>query len=183
MGEKVIENGEDRFLDLAGVTGPADDDHPFGEIYDDEGFGIGAVIGGNGVGVGHVDDGEGRFVGMELLGGRTDEHVAGKEGVPGFFADDPHRQAVRRPRPGEAILDEQIPAVHVGGHPLVETVEISRVEGAVHVTPVDEIVAGRFVDDEFLAGRPAGIVAGLDGNCSQVGDEPFPSLDLSLIHI
>ncbi len=43
LGQVVIEDGEDRFLDLAGIGGAADEDQLLAEVDHDEGFGIGAV--------------------------------------------------------------------------------------------------------------------------------------------
>jgi len=179
--QQVIEDGEDPLLDLAGIARAADDDHPAGEIDNDEGLGIGAVDRWEGVKVGHVDDGKPGCVVLQFLLRRIDEHVAGEQGVPGLLGDDPDRQPVLRVGAGKTVLHEQVAALHVGAHPFVERVEQCRVEGPIDLAPSDVVVAGRLVDDEFLVGGPTGVMSGLDRDGAEVGNQAFAALDDLLV--
>ena len=58
LGQEVIHDGEDGFLDFAGVARAADEDELLAEVEHDEGGGVGAVDFRDGVEVGGMDDGE-----------------------------------------------------------------------------------------------------------------------------
>ena len=66
-GQQEVHHAEDGLLHLAGVLRAADDDHPAGEVHDDEDFGVGAVALGIGQEAGRADDGELRLVGLQLF--------------------------------------------------------------------------------------------------------------------
>jgi len=76
--EQVVERGEDRLLDLARVTGAADDDDPPAEVDQDERLTARAVSLRLGFERGQRDHGEIRFEVHQFVRGRTDEQVAGK---------------------------------------------------------------------------------------------------------
>src|SRR5439155_20595586 len=49
LRQMIIEEGEDRFLDLSGIAGAADEDHALRQVASDDGFGADAVFGGIGL--------------------------------------------------------------------------------------------------------------------------------------
>src|SRR5690606_28803244 len=61
---------------------------------------------------------------------------------------------------GVAVLDEQLLALAVGEHPLVNGVEVRRLDRAVHLAPPDLVFARRLADDELVVRRAAGVLAG-----------------------
>ena len=174
LGQVVIEDGEDRFLDLAGIGGAADEHQLFAEVDHDEGFGIGAVQLRHGVEARGRDDGEIRPDVHGVAGAhRGQEHVAGEQVLPGGGGDDPNIHLVIPVRPGVAVLDKEFFALQVGQQPVMELVEFFRGEGLVLPAPMDIVGAGGFLHNEFILGGPAGIGAGAHHHRPQVGDQPF----------
>ena len=124
LGQVVIEDGEDRFLDLAGIGGAADEHQLFAEVDHDEGFGIGAVQLRHGVEARGGDYGEIRADVHGLAGAyRDQEHIAGEQVLPGGGGDDPDIHLVIPVRPGVAVLDEEFFALQVGQQPVMKLVE------------------------------------------------------------
>ena len=126
-----IEIAEHRFLDLAGIAGAADQHQPLGEIDEDEGLGADAVefAGWRG------NSGACRIVkagsksASSAAGGRMNMLRANRL-CQALSADHPHRQPVFRIGAGIEILDEQLAALQVGEHPLVQAGEPRRARSA-----------------------------------------------------
>jgi hypothetical protein len=91
LRQQVVEHREDRFLDLTGVGGAADEHQLARQIEQDEGLRVGAVDLGDRLEGGHVDDRELGHVRRQLLGRGLDKEVSGEERVPGADGDDPDR--------------------------------------------------------------------------------------------
>ena len=84
--KQEIEHREDGLLDLAAVTGAADDGQPLGKVDEDEGLGAGAVDDGGGLERGRADHGELGRVALEFIGALDlHEHVACEQAVPGLL--------------------------------------------------------------------------------------------------
>ncbi len=107
-GEEVVHHAEDGLFDLARVTGATDQDQLFGEIEQNKDFRIRLIHILNSVETGTIDDREFWLVVSQLFRGSLDEHIAGKEAMPGVFADDANRQAIGRISASPAILDKDI---------------------------------------------------------------------------
>jgi hypothetical protein len=100
--QQIIHDGEDGFLDLAGIFGAADQHDAFLKIDDDKGRGVRPVplrVGSEKRG---IDNGEFR---LEILGSffRYDKEIAREEVVPGKFGDDANRQPVAFVGADEAV--------------------------------------------------------------------------------
>jgi hypothetical protein len=101
------------------------------------------------------------------------EHVAGKEVVPGGLGDDAHADAVRGIGTGPAVADEQLAALGVAQHAVVERAVAFGCDRLVGLAPVDAALARRILDEELVVGRAAGMNAGAHDECSAVGDAAF----------
>ena len=70
-----------------------------------------------------MQDREGGLESGQLVGRRANEHVPGKQAVPGSVGDHPHRQAIGRIGAGVKILDEQLMPLKIGEHALAEALK------------------------------------------------------------
>ena len=177
LGQQVVEDGEHRFLDLAGIGGAADQHLTLGEVEQDEGARIGPVDRGIGGEARRVDDGELGLVNLELAGPRRDQQVLGEQAMPGLLGDDAHGQAKGRVGAAEAILDEQLLALEMGHHARAQGGELLRLERLVDRAPPDVPGAGRFLDDELVVGRAARVLARLDDQRPVRRDPPLAPAD------
>ena len=181
LGQQVIHDGEDGFFDFTGVLGTSHQDHFLGEIDDNENHRAGAIHFGDGVEVRGVDDGEGRDVFFQISVVGLNEHVAGKQTVPGVLGDNPYRHAVVRIRPGKTILHKEVLALQVSQETVMQGHKLFRGHRFVDVSPPDLVLAGGFPDDELVIGSPAGVFPGAHHDGSQVGQATFPAADDFLV--
>ena len=171
--QQVVEDGEHRFLDLAGVGAAADQHQLLVEADLDEDLGVGAVLLGLGVAARRLDDGELGLEGFQFLVLRADEHVGGEEAVPGGLGDNAHRQAELRIGAGVAVLNEHVPALVIGQQTFVQAVEIGRRGRPVDRAPPDVVVVFGLIDDELVLGRASGVDAREHDQCPALGQNPF----------
>src|SRR5208283_142380 len=122
---------------------------------------------------GNVDNGKGRLVADQFFLSRLDEHISGEESVPCSFGNHPYRKALFRARADKAVLNKEILAMQIGKQPLVESIELFRVKRTVDFPPVDIIMTGRFIDNEFIVRCPTSIMTGLNRNRPQMSSKPF----------
>ena len=107
--QQVVQDAEDRLLDLARVARAGDEHEPLGEVERDDASRAGAVARGIGLERRRVDDRELRRVRRRGVGARVDdEQVAREQVVPRVLGDDADRQAVRRVGAGVAVLDVEL---------------------------------------------------------------------------
>ena len=120
-----------------------------------------------------LDDGELGLEGRQFLVLRADEHIGGKEAVPGGLGDNAHRQAELRIGAGVAVLNEYVPALVIGQQTFVKAVEIGRRGRPVDRAPPDVVVVFGLIDDELVLGRAAGMDAGKHDQRPALGQNPF----------
>ncbi len=166
--QEEVEHGEDRFLDLAGIAGAADQDDAPLQVQDDEDLRIGAVFLGVGVEAGRLDDGEFGDVVVQLFDRQADEQVAGEQAVPGVFGDDADGQVVVGMGGGGGVLHEDVAPLEIGGDQLVQPVELLRLIRLVDLAPPDLVVIFLAADDELVVRRAPGVVAGAHHHCAFV---------------
>ena len=143
-----------------------------------KGLGIGPVHFRHGMKFGNINDGEFRNVVNQLRPILDlNEHIPGKEIMPGAFGDDSDRHLILGVGPGIAILDKNILALEISQHPEIEDFKLFRIHGHVDRTPPDLFFAGLFPNDPFIVGRAPGMVPGSHDNRSHMGDDPFPAAD------
>ena len=151
--QQVVHHREDRFLDLAGIAGAADQHGAAGEVEQDERAGIRAVARGIGGHRRNVDDRELRLVPAGRGAGRLfEEHRPGEEAVPGPLGHDANRQPVVGIRAGEAVLHVERPAVERRHRLLVERVEHRPVDRPVDGSPPDVVLRRRLPHEELVVG-------------------------------
>ena len=80
--------------------------------------------------------------------------------MPRAFGNHTHAQAIVRIGAGKAILHEQVAARQVIGDPVAQPVEGRPVDRLVDRAPIDGVFGFGIADDEFIVGRPAGMLAG-----------------------
>ena len=99
-----------------------------------------------------------------------DEHVAGKQAVPGMLGDDTDRQSVIRIGPTEAVLYEDILCLEETLQACVQLIELFAAEWAVVLPPPNVFLGGRLSHDEFVAGSPSGMLSGINQYRTEVRD-------------
>ena len=184
LRQVVVHDAEDALLDLARVDRAADQDHPAGEVEEDEGGALRAVLRRVGLEGADVDHREARLENLELLAvGLVEEHVLGKEVVPRLLGDDPDRQPVVGVRSRVAVEDEEVLVRHVGLGLGEEPVEALGVEGPVDVAPPDLPVRRGIPDRELVVGRAAGVLAGGGDQGALAGDPGLAAPDRLLVEL
>ena len=158
----VVQEREDRLLDLPGVVRPADQHLAAGRMQDDEGLAPCPVLLGirrDGRRVQHerVD----RHL-LELVGRGIDEERLREERMPRARGDDPNADPVRRVRPGERVDDVDVAGGELRAHLLTEPLERLLRDLGVHVAPPDPLLGPGLADDELVLGRAARVDAGVD---------------------
>ena len=162
FGHEVVHQGEDGLLDFPGIFGPADDHQPFGQVQDDERLAVDAVVFGVAVETGNRDHSKIGPVGLQFLIRGPNKQLVGEQVLGGPLVDDADAEAVVGVGADEAVEDVEVPALDVGADPAVEAIEVFLGDGNVEFAPVDFVVFARFIDDEFVVGRPAGVFASFD---------------------
>ncbi len=102
--QQVVQNREDRFLHLAGIFGPGDQDDFACEVDGNTGLRPGPILLGNRAKFRRVDHRKFRFVrGVVRL---ANEELAPKKGMPRALRNHPHGQGILRIGPAETVLHE-----------------------------------------------------------------------------
>jgi hypothetical protein len=108
LRQKIIQNREHRFLHLAGVRRAADQHHAGREIAGDHRLRSRPMPLPIGLQARQIENCEARRKIRVVLGPRFDHQMADEQGMPGIFADHPHRQAVGGVGAGIEVLYEQL---------------------------------------------------------------------------
>ena len=151
--QRVVEDREDRLLDLAGVVRSADQHELAAEVHEDEYLRARAVLGGVGLELREIDDRELRPMRRPLR--RVvfrQEHVPGKQVVPGELVHDANRHAVRRVGAAPGVEHEELLVLRVGHHVAVNEIELRFLDRLVDRAPVHVLFALRFADDKLVVG-------------------------------
>ncbi len=169
LRQDVVHNGEDRLLDLAGVTGAYDENELLLVVDDDASLGTGAVALRNALEARCRDDGEVLREVLELLCGRTaqqlmDEHILGSQ-----LIDDAEGLGVLRVSACEAVENKDFLALQVSDDLLVQCVEAFLGHRLVDLAPRDLVVYALAVNDELIVCGAAGVLAGLNDQSAGVG--------------
>ena len=158
----VIEDGEDRFLDFAGVVRAADEHELLAEVDEDEDLGARPVLGRVALEVRRIDHRELGSMRRALRRvGLRQKHVAREQIVPGEFIHDANGQLVLRVGAAPGVEDVEFLILQIRHHVLVERVELRFLHRPVDVAPVHVPFARRFLDDELIVRRPSGVLARL----------------------
>jgi len=179
--QQEVEQAEDRFLDLAGIGGAADQCDLLGEIDEDEGFGIDPVALRRGLHLRRVQDSEAGAEIGEVGGRRADEHVAREERMPAALADQPHRQAILGVGAAEDVLDEGLAALKIAEHALIHALEHCLGDRPVDVAPGDIVFARRLLDDVLVLDRAAGMDAGIGDEAAAGAEHPLATAHCVLV--
>ena len=140
---------------------------------EDEDLGAGAVPFGDGLEAGGVDEVPLRLKARQLLHARADQHVAAEEAVPGELVDDADGDAKLGIHAPEKVLDVHLFPFQVVGDPVVEGVEVFRLERSIDLAPPDIRFGSRLSHHELVLGRAAGVGPGLYDHRTVFGDHPF----------
>ena len=159
LREQVVHHGEDRLLDLARVARAADQHHPAAEIEDDEYRGVRAVDLGVRVKAGALNDRELWFVVADRIQRRAEEHVSREHAVPCVLRHDPDRNPVLGIGTGPQVLHEDSAPLQVGAHAAVQVLEFLGRERPILGAPPDLRLRARFLHDELVQRRAAGVVS------------------------
>ena len=182
LRQRVVEDGKDRLLDLAGIARAANQHHFPAEMHEDEHVGPRAVARGVSLEIRRVDDGELR----EVLGAPSgvvlrEEHVPGEQVVPGEFVDDSDREPVRGVGARPGVQDVQLLVLEVVQHVAVKRIELVRVDRTVDAAPVHVLLARRFAHDELVVRGPAGVLARPADEGTLGGQRAFTAVDRLLV--
>ena len=136
LRQQVVQQREDGLLELAGVSGAADEDALPAEMEDDECLRAGVVAFGHSAEPGGINEVPLRLEGGALLRiGFADEHVAGEQAVPRQLGDHSHREAKLPVGAGVEILDEDVAIFEMRSDPIEERIEVIGLERYVHIAP------------------------------------------------
>ena len=156
--QQVVQQREDRFLDLAGIVGPADQDQLLREADGDDrrtpaavGFGVGRKAR-------RMENRPFRVAAGRA--GRRQEDVACEEAVPRLLRHHAHGQPVRRVGAGVAVLHEEFPALQMVNDTAAKRLEFLRRHPPVDLAPVDALVRSGIANEELVLGGPPGELAG-----------------------
>ena len=108
IGQKVVEHGENRFLDLSGIAGAADQHGAGAEVEHDGHLRARAVVRRVGLQARQLQHREIGREAVEFIRGTFAEHVAGEQRVPRRLRNDPHAALVLRIGADVQVLDEQL---------------------------------------------------------------------------
>ena len=98
LRQQVIENSENRFLQLTGVDSAGDQHNPLGEIDNDASFGIRAFLLGHSVKSGSEQQSEiGSTLGSVILSA-ADQQLPSEQGMPRFLRDGANGDRILRVR-------------------------------------------------------------------------------------
>ena len=101
--------------------------------------------------------------------------------MPGARADHPHRQPVFRVGAAIEVLHEQLAALEIGQHPLVQAGELRRRDLLVDAAPINRVVGARLVDDVLVARAAAGVTAGIDDKRAAIAELALAAPDRMLV--
>jgi hypothetical protein len=179
--EEVRHHRKDGLLDLSGIVASADDHFPAVEVENDEHLAPGPVFFRDRVEAGSVDDRELGNVVPELFRVvLANEHVAREEVVPGAGVDDANGDPVLGVSSDVAVLDEDVPALEVGGETGPEPRVVFGLERLRRIPP-DVLFARRLANDVLVVGGAPGVLAGVHHEGPLVGHEPLSTLDGLLV--
>ncbi len=158
-GQQIVQDGEDRFLVLAGIGGVADQHGLLVEIQRDHGFRAAAVTGRVGLERRAVDDRPFRGEAVQFCARRAAQQVADEKPVPGQFGDHSHIQAVHRVGPGVKVLHKKIAAPYMRQHVGLQPGKGLGRHGRI-VFPPDRVLHRRRAHHELVFRAAAGELSG-----------------------
>ena len=149
--QRVVENREDRLLDLAGVVRAADEHHSSPKFTKTKTSERDPWLAGSLLKLGAsmtVNSGRcsTRFSGIVL----RQKHVPREEVVPRKLVDDADREPVLAVGARPGVEDVEIFVLQIRHHVLVQRVELGFVHRPVHVAPMDVPFAGRLAHEELV---------------------------------
>ena len=124
------------------------------------------------LGIGHYT-GEGENLpvgaeGLEVLGGRADEHVVHKEALPGEFGIHPHFESVVGIGAGVRVAYEDLvqrdDVIH---YAILQDLRVAGFDRDVDVAPIDFVFGEGIFDDKTILGRATRKLTGVDHQCSR----------------
>ena len=159
--QQVVEDGEDRLLDLAGVARAADQHQPLREVERDHDLRAPSrAAQGSARKPRRVDDRELGPRGASAAAA-DDEQVAREEAVPRVLGDDANRQAVLRVRARrqQSWTNSSVP-LSEREQVVPKRAEVRLGHRPVDAAPRDVPLRRRVADDELVVRRPAGVLPG-----------------------
>ena len=173
--QDIVEIGEDRFLDFAGVARAADQNDLAGEVAGDDRLGARAMPLGVGLEGWQIDDGQIGNKGRQILRRRTHQEIADEQRMPGVFGEDARLDAEGRVGAAVKILGEQRLAFGMGEKVGEQDVEMLGRHRGVVVPPHDR-VGVCVADDELVLRAAAGVDAGVGDERPVLRDMRFMAL-------
>ena len=158
--QQEVHHREDRFLDLAGILCPADQNVPGLEVDDDECARPQSKLGRLSLEIRSMQHGEFRLPGGSRRLRRTDEHCFRKKRVPCRWSHDADWQSVRRIGAGIKILHKAVALPEVTEQCLAQAIGVRLRDGLVDIVPIDRAVGRRLIDDIAILRRAPGVRAG-----------------------
>ena len=181
MRQDEVQDREHRLLDLTGIPGAADRHDAVGEVHQDGAVRRRAVERRIGLETRQVEDDEIRPEALEFLAPRPQEHVAGEEIVPGGLGDHPHADAMGGIGSRPAVAREQIAALGVADHAVVERAIALGRHRLVGLAPVDMAFGRGVLDEELVVRRAPGMHAGAHHERSAIGERTLTAADRLLV--
>ena len=158
--QQVIQDREDRFLVLTGVTRAADQDFTRREVHRDGHIRSRAVTRRIRLERRRRHHGELRLEAGEVRRRRHDEQIADEQVLPRELMDEANRQAIFRIGARVEVLHEELLALQVVDDVAPEDVEVRKLDWLVDLAPPDLRFARGFLHHELVVRRAAGMRAG-----------------------
>ena len=179
----VVEEAEDRLLDLTRVACAADKNEPLGEVHQDEGVAPEAIKLRDGEMIGGLDNGDRGVEIRVFLGSRADEHVAREQAMPSLLGDDPGGNAIARVSAGKHVRHIGATILVIGDEAVMDLVEDLFRNRGVGAAPIDGLFGQRIADNELILGRAARVLSGDRDECAAGGEASFTIANCMLVKL
>ena len=180
LGQNVVHDGEDGLLDLACITGAADD-HQMGLVVHQNGsLAMGAVNLGNALEAGGGDDGVILVEVLQLLSRGAAQKLVNEQILAGQLVNDAEGLGILGIGPGKAIENINLFILQVGNNLGENGVEFGLFDGAVYLAPGNVVMHGGSINDELVIGAAAGVLAGFDHQCAGIAESALAALQRML---
>ena len=144
-------------------------------VDDDSRFRTGAVELGDALESRGSDDGKVFAEILELFLAGSSQQLVDEHVLAGQLGDHAERLLVLGICAGEAVEHEYVLVLQVSDYLVIDSVGLLLGDGLVDASPGDLVVHAFAVDDEFIVGGAAGVLAGLDHESTGSAEGAFPS--------
>ena len=160
FGQEIVHHGEYGLFDFACILAACDNDHAFVKIDENRRLGVDAVHLGDALEAGGRDHGEAGHEIRKLFRRRAHEEPMDEEVLACKLIYHAHGQMMLLIRTGKAVEHEDVAALQICHHAVIDALELFRADGHVHLAPVDVVVDCGRIHHKAVVRGTAGIFSG-----------------------